>query len=548
MIAPTHITFAEFVYLLILTAVGVPLSAANAAVLALGAVLPDIDTPASTVGRLVPPLSTRLERWYGHRTVTHSVVGMAAVAMAALPAAAVSADLYVCFVAGYVSHPLLDTMTVSGVKLFHPFSPVRCVFPFDGANPRRYRVRTGSAADKALAALFAVACLPLSLAAHQGYDRVIRLAQRSVAAAVRDYGEFSRSHLVVADVEAADALTKAPLRGRFAVVGALDGQTLLFRGADGDLHTLGKAFQAEYVAENVVCAEGGPARWEARAVDAAGKLLVQIREELAPADEAYLFGSVALDEEVQLPADARVFRPASAHGSVLTLNYASARDLERLGLDDRVVVRGILTVKARYAGGRSSGADDAARFAHTAFAFSEGDSMEVLVAPGDTIAVGSVLARPRAARAIAERVGLHREAAGLLAAERRDKAVQAGRAIAVAESALAAGAEELASTRALADSGYVPRAALAPLALREQKARGALEELRAAASRADETLALRIRREGMQAAELETRRLREEGRSAIRSTVAGVVAHVRTRSAGRTTQVTVIVRERRRGR
>ena len=54
MIASTHITFAEFIYLLLLTTTGVVLNATNAIIIAFAAVLPDIDTAASIIGKNIP--------------------------------------------------------------------------------------------------------------------------------------------------------------------------------------------------------------------------------------------------------------------------------------------------------------------------------------------------------------------------------------------------------------------------------------------------------------------------------------------------------------
>src|SRR5258708_3686605 len=134
MTAPTHITFAEFVYLLILTTTGVSLNLVSASVIAISSLLPDIDTAASTVGRIVPFLATRLERKFGHRTLTHSIIFVLSLGLLSLPLYALNPSLYACFIVGYATHPFLDTMTVNGVKLFYPFSSVKCVFPFEVNN------------------------------------------------------------------------------------------------------------------------------------------------------------------------------------------------------------------------------------------------------------------------------------------------------------------------------------------------------------------------------------------------------------------------------
>ena len=85
MIASTHITFAEFIYLLLLTTTGVVLNATNAIIIAFAAVLPDIDTAASIIGRTFPFISKPLERRFGHRTLTHSMMMIVIIAIAGIP-------------------------------------------------------------------------------------------------------------------------------------------------------------------------------------------------------------------------------------------------------------------------------------------------------------------------------------------------------------------------------------------------------------------------------------------------------------------------------
>ncbi len=251
MTTPTHITFAEFLYLLLLTTTGVTLSTFNVFIIALSSVLPDIDTGASFPGRAMPFISNKLERRFGHRTLTHSAVFIVAFATVLLPIHLFSPDVYICLLAGYASHPFLDTMTVHGVKLFYPLSNVKCVFPLEVNNPHRYRMQTGSKMDRMLGTFFLIGCIPVFLIANQGYERFIRTTQRNIDSAVRDYNEFSRDNLVFANATAYNMLTKQPFTGTIEVVGALNPSTLIFKGVDGDLHTVGKDFEADYVAENI---------------------------------------------------------------------------------------------------------------------------------------------------------------------------------------------------------------------------------------------------------------------------------------------------------
>lgn len=95
------------------SAVSWPAAAASS----LAALVPDIDTPESKIGKLVPPLSFALNKIFGHRNFFHSVWAVLAVyvllkmfwPLMAAPAAV-----------GYASHIVLDMLNPAGVRLFWP--------------------------------------------------------------------------------------------------------------------------------------------------------------------------------------------------------------------------------------------------------------------------------------------------------------------------------------------------------------------------------------------------------------------------------------------
>ena len=211
MTAPTHITFAGFLYLLLLTSAGVPLGFLNGITVLISSVLPDVDTGASTIGRLLPWASRRLERRFGHRTLTHSFPFTAALALALIPLALLDKEVYFCFLAGYASHPVLDSCTMTGVRLLYPVSSVRCVFPMDVNEPMRYRIQTGTRQEAVLAAVFLLACIPSFLVAYQGLQRFVRVTRGNIEAAVKDFGEFSPNNLVWVECSAANLFSKESL-------------------------------------------------------------------------------------------------------------------------------------------------------------------------------------------------------------------------------------------------------------------------------------------------------------------------------------------------
>ena len=148
-----------------------------------------------------------------------------------------------------------------------------------------------------LSVIHFIGCIPTLFIASQGDERFIRSTQQNIEAAVRDYNEYS-SYLVFADVQAYDMFTKRPLTGTFEIVGALNPQTLIFKGQDARLHTLGKNFQADYVAEKILCQKGNPAFASIRNIDVSNQILVQMFSTIDTTAENYFFGDLLVVDKV----------------------------------------------------------------------------------------------------------------------------------------------------------------------------------------------------------------------------------------------------------
>jgi len=122
------------------------------------------------------------------------------IAITGIPIFILKQDIYICCIIGYASHPLLDTATINGVKLFYPFSKVKCVFRW------RWTIRIHTVCKQAVKRIWCFSlllyrCIPTLFIASQGYERFIRSTQQNIEAAVRDYNEYSKDYLVFADVQ-----------------------------------------------------------------------------------------------------------------------------------------------------------------------------------------------------------------------------------------------------------------------------------------------------------------------------------------------------------
>lgn len=125
----------------------------------IGALLPDIDHTKSIIGKIFYPFAKMINRSYGHRTITHSLIF---IVVSTAMISAFQAAFFPSYPAGLLfglalsSHIIFDMMTVMGVPLFYPFLKNPCVLP---ANPRM-RMRTGNIHHETIAmCLFLVSAL-----------------------------------------------------------------------------------------------------------------------------------------------------------------------------------------------------------------------------------------------------------------------------------------------------------------------------------------------------------------------------------------------------
>jgi inner membrane protein len=112
---------------------------------ALGALLPDIDHPTSWVGRRARIISRPLAATVGHRGVTHSFVAVLACVLI-LRWEGLNRRVIDPLVVGYLSHLAADLLTTSGLRLAWPL-------------PKRQAIglcRTGSFAETVIVAGVAI--------------------------------------------------------------------------------------------------------------------------------------------------------------------------------------------------------------------------------------------------------------------------------------------------------------------------------------------------------------------------------------------------------
>ncbi|MDE2799065.1 MAG: metal-dependent hydrolase [Gemmatimonadota bacterium] len=147
MTAPTHIAFGLLTVAGSFSFFSMPLHHNLPAIAGtiIGSVLPDIDSPRSYIGRVLPFASIPIEKQWGHRTITHSLLCLLTLSVMIWPLLIWQIPCYAALILGYMSHIIADCATKSGVPLFYPYS-APCVFPGNA----KYRIKTGSTGEGCL--------------------------------------------------------------------------------------------------------------------------------------------------------------------------------------------------------------------------------------------------------------------------------------------------------------------------------------------------------------------------------------------------------------
>ena len=92
---------------------------------ACSALLPDLDTQKSTIGKTVPVIPWLLENFFGHRGFFHSFLPLILLFLTERFFFPFSIYSEIAFFTGWTSHLLLDTLTPMGIMWLYPLSKKR---------------------------------------------------------------------------------------------------------------------------------------------------------------------------------------------------------------------------------------------------------------------------------------------------------------------------------------------------------------------------------------------------------------------------------------
>ena len=194
---------------------------------ALASLLPDIDTPTSSAGRLLRPLASFMDVYLGHRTITHSIIGTVIVAALLWPLTylPIEIPLYSAAIVGYLSHLTLDMSNKEGISFTWPLRH-RWVFP----KPEKYRFAVSSPAEKPLRFVMIGLALLLFFFHTIGPRSILhRILATPGAASTEYYQQLLREHRVEARISGVWTKSQAVLENQSFEIIASDSTAVYVR-------------------------------------------------------------------------------------------------------------------------------------------------------------------------------------------------------------------------------------------------------------------------------------------------------------------------------
>ncbi len=244
MMSVTHIAFS-------VALTSITLGTANPEILGIAAVaalLPDIDTGKSSIGRLLFPVSGWLEKRTVHRGITHSFFASGVVTLAAYPLALLGySQLWYGLILGYFFGWFADVFTKSGVQAFYP-GRGRMIIP---RNPR-LRLATGSNAEWFLLfVLVVVSVMSISINSGGGLIRGFNQVLGLPSGAIETVNEDASRYLLRVRVQGRNAITEQPVDATYEVIEPLTVSDLLVKDEGGTVYRLGSSQESQIIASRI---------------------------------------------------------------------------------------------------------------------------------------------------------------------------------------------------------------------------------------------------------------------------------------------------------
>lgn len=324
MVAGTHIAFASLLYVGGAALFEYPTSIAAWAVASAASLGPDIDLPTSRLGRVFFWLSTRLERDFGHRTVTHSALAVLALAILLYPLVMVGWSLvYWAFLGGYWSHIWIDMLNKRGSDLFWP-SATRVVMPGN----REHRMTTGSKPEMILLVVLVLLTAAVYPLADIGIKGGLQHFLGNFGMALDRYKREAGEKWFHAELEATDNLTLERIKCDCPVIGVWnEGLIIMHNGVP-------KALGESQTAHNlyplkVKMMDGPPLNVVSEHIDMSGRTLRWLLTHIDTNRDYFLLGEMQVAGQFKELQELDSYHPAQFSGRVLKLHYAREKQITK---------------------------------------------------------------------------------------------------------------------------------------------------------------------------------------------------------------------------
>lgn len=372
--------------------------------------LPDLDAPESFVGSLFRPISERLAARFGHRTITHSLVGLGIFSGLAGPLLFIKPLWWAAFVLGYLSHLLADSLTVQGVPLYWPHP--RPAFLLGKGRA----IATGTMQEGFFLMGVLILIWPVWWLSQHGLLGAVRNVMADLDQTYAQYRELAANSEVFLTGSFQDNLTKARFEASLRIVDLLQagyvveagGMTAASTGPQPqELLSVGKDEAHDLYPFRVRLRAGQPIREVVVTVDLAGRSVGELLGFVDASKEHYIVGSLELEEAIEAPAALRRYKPVSGE-KTLELKLARWRDLE--AFKDVKVKTGSVIIRHRLKPGEQlffyrpkAESEAVAPQAQIELEFEVSSLKEVFIKPGDRIEIGQLLALGPSARELIRR-------------------------------------------------------------------------------------------------------------------------------------------------
>ena len=321
----THIACGAISWLVTGFVFNQPFTLASASATAIGSILPDIDTPKSMPGRIFPELTGYIEKRWGHRTFTHSVLtGLPILAVIGLPLIWVNILVFEALLIGFCSHIILDTVTKSGVEMFYPIR-ARCVMP----GQDKYRLATNSQAEKTVFVLLIVAGIALYPLNRMGITQLLHTFICNISSTVSDVRAWGSDYRVWVEVDGYFQASHRPVNARFEVVTVRSERALLCYDYKTDaVYKIGTDETCNIYPRKIRAIKGEKRRIIVETANLQNEMLSNCLHKKPDIGLTFYSGSVWTDDEIDKKQDPDRYQTVKSTVSGLELDCAQSEEIE----------------------------------------------------------------------------------------------------------------------------------------------------------------------------------------------------------------------------